>query len=65
MTFLLYTSFVLFLIIIAMTLIQRWVLADRDEPRALRKRREGAGEPGAAADATAHVQAAPTGGGAP
>ncbi|WP_405218799.1 carbohydrate ABC transporter permease [Agrococcus sp. Ld7] len=58
-------AFVLFLIIIAMTLIQRWVLADRDQPRGERRRRRRAIAGGSAAAATAHVRAAPTGRGAP
>ncbi|WP_306231611.1 carbohydrate ABC transporter permease [Agrococcus beijingensis] len=57
-------AFVLFLIIIAMTLIQRWALADRDASGMGRKRRRGKGgdpELGRVADATAHVQAGSTG----
>jgi multiple sugar transport system permease protein len=55
-------AFVLFLIIIAMTMIQRVVLADRDPSGMGRKRRRGK-EPelGRVADATAHVQAGTTG----
>ncbi|MCR8670729.1 carbohydrate ABC transporter permease [Agrococcus sp. HG114] len=49
-------AFVLFLIIIAMTLIQRWVLADRDEPRNRRRERR------RLAEGAARLQVGPTAG---
>ncbi len=57
-------AFVLFVIIIVMTLIQRWVLADRDpdgmgRPRQRKRRR--AGDEGTLAEGAVRVQAGPTG----
>ena len=60
-------AFVLFLIIIAMTLIQRWVLGERDASGMGRKKRKGADrQPGLLADGAARLEAGPqstTGGG--
>ncbi len=60
-------AFVLFLIIIAMTLIQRWVLGERDERGMGKKQRKGADpQPGLMADGAARLEAGPqstTGGG--
>ncbi|MFA4840421.1 MAG: sugar ABC transporter permease [Agrococcus sp.] len=60
-------AFVLFLIIIAMTLIQRWALGERDERGTGKKKRTGAPlQAGLTADGAARLQAGPqagTGGG--
>ena len=55
-------AFVLFLIIIAMTLIQRWVLGERDERGMGKKQRKGADrQPGLLAEGAARLEAGPQG----